>query len=421
MTRRRGRLKILLSEGSSVSARQTLFGLGRRHHIELVDPNPLCQCRFSSLVRRWHRCPVMGKDPAGYIRCVKELLERRRYDVLFPTHDQIYLLTRFRDLLSPRTAIVGPHFDALRQMQSKTQFLRLAEAVDLPVPATRVARSEGELLAECRYPCFVKAAHGTASLGVRLVNSDEELKAALAFFEQVGLWAEGGEVVAQQVAPGCQCVVTVAFQRGRLVAAHCGQILETGIGGGPNHQISVDHPEVVEHMRRLGSHLRWDGPLVLEYFYADHTGPLYIEGNPRIGETVNARLAGIDFCELSVRIALGEEIRPQPKPRIGVRTHNGFINLLADAYNGAGRRQLLRRMWQSWTGKGLYNGSQSELVRLRDDWASIIPAAATSALLLAIPSAAQNLSRGTIANYSLPESAAAAIDQLYANENLHAA
>jgi hypothetical protein len=41
-------LKILFSEGSSLTAREFLSVLGSRGHwIEVVDSNPLCICRFS--------------------------------------------------------------------------------------------------------------------------------------------------------------------------------------------------------------------------------------------------------------------------------------------------------------------------------------------------------------------------------------
>jgi hypothetical protein len=41
-------LKILFSEGSSLTAREFLSVLGPRGHwIEVVDSNPLCICRFS--------------------------------------------------------------------------------------------------------------------------------------------------------------------------------------------------------------------------------------------------------------------------------------------------------------------------------------------------------------------------------------
>ena len=407
------KLKILLSEGSSTSARQTLYGLGRNYVVDIVDPSPWCQCRFSSLVRRWHRCPLMAKDPIGYVAFVAELLRRERLDVLFPTHEQVYLFSRFRDILGPHVGVAIPEFESLRRLQGKADFVRLLDELSLPIPDTCFARSESDLMSQARFPCYVKLAHSTASLGVQLVRTREELREAIHQFKTIGLWSEGAEVLIQHPAPGRQSEVNALFQDGRLVAAAGAEILETGIGGGPSRRVSVWRPAVVEHARRLGAYLNWHGPLSLEYFYDSTTGqPQYIEANPRIGETVNAMLSGVNLCELVVQISLGHHVDAVEPAKTGVKTHSGFIALLAEAYNGANRRQLLKKWWRIRTGKGEYASCQNEMTRPREDWGSLIPAAATLLRVLAFPRSARRLSRNTIHNYSLPASTVSAIGQL---------
>src|SRR4051794_12881577 len=96
------RLKILFTEGSSVSARQAVYDLGGQHTIDVLDPSGLCQCRFSRLVRRWYRCPPYAADPCAYLSFLRERLAAEEYDVLLPLHDEIYLLSRVRDSLAKR-------------------------------------------------------------------------------------------------------------------------------------------------------------------------------------------------------------------------------------------------------------------------------------------------------------------------------
>ena len=98
-SRRGGRPRILLTEGASLSARQTLYPLGGRYEIDVMDPDPFCQCRFSSLVRRFFRSPSFSDEPAEFLRFLLQLNRKRRYDVVLPTHEQGYLLSRFRDAL----------------------------------------------------------------------------------------------------------------------------------------------------------------------------------------------------------------------------------------------------------------------------------------------------------------------------------
>jgi hypothetical protein len=77
-------IHVLMSEGSSLSARESLTGLGRAgFHVEVVDSNPLCLARFSKFCRRLHRAPPFGRDPEGYLEFIIALLTKRRFDSCF--------------------------------------------------------------------------------------------------------------------------------------------------------------------------------------------------------------------------------------------------------------------------------------------------------------------------------------------------
>ena len=134
----------------------------------------------------------------------------------------------------------------------------------------------------------------------------------------------------------------------------------------------------------------------LDYFY-DHSldRPEYIEANPRIGETVNANLCGVNLCEMVVQVSLGNQLKEVAPGEVGVKSHADFIALLAHAYNGANRKQLLLQLHQHWTRQGIFE-FESELTRPREDWGSLIPATAVSMRLLAFPRSARQLSQKTV-------------------------
>lgn len=407
------RTRVLLSEGSSNSARQALYGLGRKYTIDLVDPSPWCQCRFSSLVRKRIACPQVAKDPLAYLKFVASLVDRRDFDVLFPTHEQVYAFSRFRDRFRRSVALAVPDFEVLRRVQSKAEFVQVMKSLDLPLPESWIVRDRNELAKHDDFPCFVKLAHSTASLGVQRVDSPDDLTASINRFEQSGAWREGDEIVLQTIAPGRQAEVSAVFQEGRLVGAACADVLATGIGGGPALRRTAIHPPVLQHIRKFGEELGWHGPVSMEYFYDETTErPYYIESNPRIGESFNALAGGVNLCEATVRIALGEQVDMLPPVKPGVMTHNGFIVMIADAFNGANRRQLWRRLWKHWTRS---DGVESEMTRPRVDLLSLIPATAVILRLLVAPRSAQELAKGTVDNYSLPARAAQIVDDLPAD------
>ena len=75
----------------------------------------------------------------------RRLLAKEQYDVLLPTHEQVYLLSRFRDAFAPQVGVALPEFAAVERLQNKAEFSRLLTEMDLPQPATTVVRTPDEL------------------------------------------------------------------------------------------------------------------------------------------------------------------------------------------------------------------------------------------------------------------------------------
>jgi predicted ATP-grasp superfamily ATP-dependent carboligase len=398
------RLRILLTEGSSLSARQTILALGRAgHHVELCDPNPvMCSGRFSRYVQAVHRCPPASRDPLGYLRFLAELLRERPWDVLFPSHDQVVLLSRFRHLFEGRVGLAVPEFSAIMRLQGKAEFLQTLDELGLPHPPSRIVHHRAALEAVQNLPRYVKVSYSTAGRGTHFVPGRQELLRTIALLEGQSLLDGQHDILVQEPAPGTLGVAQSIFRNGELMAVHCTQARALGVGGSARAREGVDHPEVVEHMRALGRRLGWHGALVIDYLFDPKTGkPSYIDANPRIGETFNALLSGVNFCDLLARIAANEPVSPAAPTRPGVRTHNALMSLLFLGEQAASRWQITREIWQAWRKRGLYEGSEDEMTRLREDPPSAVPFLYIALRLLIRPVVAKKIIGKTVDNYSL--------------------
>lgn len=405
-------MKILLSEGSSLSARHTLYALGQEHVIDVLDPDPLCQTRFSRFVNRFHRCPPYGKDPLAYLERLQQVLANGDYDVLVPTHEQIYVIAKCRERLQRYAALAVPPFETVDLLQSKVSFSRLLQELELPQPPGRIVTSADELANKTQLPCFVKEPYSTAGRGVHLVQSLDELQALAKRLSAAGCFEDGGALLVQMNATGVQCTAQSVFQCGDLVGFHCFEARAIGVGGMSIARVSVRNDAVRDHVSRLGKHLNWHGALFLDFFFDSGNGPQYIEANPRIGETVNAMLSGVNLAELLVQVSLGGKVDPLPLGKEGVRTHSGFMVLMSAAMRGADRRGLLRESW-SWIRRtDLYQTGEDELTRLSDDATSLIPAAAMALQLIARPTRVHRLVDKAVSNYALSEAAVRQIQSL---------
>lgn len=399
-------MRILFSEGSSTSARQSLSALGPLgHEIEICDPDPLCLGRFSRYTQRFHRCPSFTRQPGEYLDFVVQRLRERRFDVLLAVHDQVFLLARYRDDLSRCVGLALPSFEAVEELQSKIRFAQRIERLGLPQPKYSVIEHDDELTSHREFPCYVKREFSTAGQGVWRIESVSAMQNLSRRLGQEEA-PQSRRYLVQQPACGDYCVVQTVFQQGRLAAAHCYTLRARGVGGSAQARQSTWHPEVIQEVARLGTSLAWHGAMHLEYFLDPGTNKHeYLEANPRIGETMNATRSGVNLCETLVQISVGQDVPPLAPSLPGVRTHSLLMSLLGAAERGANRRALGAEIWQAFRHGGVYDSSCEELVRLDDDPLSLVPAVVVGGRLLIRPSSGKEIIERAVDNYSLDEPA----------------
>jgi predicted ATP-grasp superfamily ATP-dependent carboligase len=385
-------LRVLLSEGSSTSAREAVTVLGLAGHIvEVCDPSPVCLGRFSRFVGRFHRCPGLRDDPAGYLAFVEKLLAERAFDVLLPVHEQGFAFARLKGRFETRVGLALPVFESYRTAHSKAGFSRLLDELRLPQPATRIVTSPGELRDAVRCPCVVKTSIGTASRGIWFVRDDRGLARALQDLGANDAFA--GEVLVQDMAAGATEKAQAIFSRGKLLGFHAYRQMAAGAGGGEAIKQSVRRPRVRADIATIGERLGWHGALSVDVIMPEEGSHLFIDCNPRLVEPMSAYLAGLDLVDLLLRVSLGKTPEPVPDSRENVRTHLAMQALLGCAARGGTRREIFRESMRITARRGPYAGCMEELTPVRSDWISAMPLTMTALVLLGNPKLAGTLSK----------------------------
>jgi predicted ATP-grasp superfamily ATP-dependent carboligase len=393
--------KILLSEGSSLSAREAITALGLAgHRVELISADALCLGRFSRFVSRTHRAPASGADPDGYLAAVLDIVKTRAIDVVLPVHEQAYLFAAARRQLPVGLGIALADFETFEQVQSKARLSELLTRLNVPQPATSVVRSAGEFTSPRPCAFLLKAAFGTASTGVWRIGDERQRDALLVRLEQQQAFAEG--LLVQVAVAGTLERTQAVFDRGRLVACHIYRQVAEGPGGGDVLKLSVIRPEVRSIVERIGQAIQWHGALSFDYIRDDASAtPYFIDANPRLVEPMNAWLSGVDLPGALLQVSLGETPPTQPEGRAGVLTRLGLMGLLDAARRRQRRRDILKEIALLACYSGRYRGTREELVPLWTDPCCAIPLAVVVAKLMRAPSATASLSESTVAAYSL--------------------
>jgi predicted ATP-grasp superfamily ATP-dependent carboligase len=386
-------IRVLVSDGSSTSAREavTILGLSG-HHVEVCDPNRYCLARFSRFVRKFHHCPGLRDDPAGFLQFIEQMLATGHFDVLLPIHEQGFLFARARQRLDGHAGLALPQFASYRAVHSKAGFSRLLDQLRLPQPTTHIVSSATQLRDVIRFPAVVKNSVGTASRGVWLVRHDGDLDVALHELGASGAFA--GEVVVQDFVAGTTEKAQAVFCRGRLIGFHGYRQIAAGVGGGEAIKESVSRPELRAAMEAIGARLGWHGALSVDYIWRDDSDtPLLIDCNPRLVEPMSGWLAGVDLVGSLLAVSQNGAPAIAAASRDGVRTHLAMQALLGCAARGGRRRDIVREGWRVFAGRGPYAGSTEELTPLRLDWIGVVPVAISATLLLTMPKLVDSLAR----------------------------
>ncbi|MBV9228504.1 MAG: hypothetical protein JOZ18_04255, partial [Chloroflexi bacterium] len=143
-----------------------------------------------------------------------------------------------------------------------------------------------------------------------------------------------------------------------------------------------------------------------------------IDANPRLVETMNARLSGLNLAEVLVRLSLGEQLAEMLSYRSDVRSHMLMMALLGLAQQGGTRTALLREMWQAGMQQGMYRESHEELTPFRTDLLSFVPVCVLTTQLLINPARGLATASKAVTRYSLSPHAIQVIQQELGKEEI---
>jgi biotin carboxylase len=394
-------MRVLLSDGSGLTARQVATQLSTAGHVvEVLSPDPLALTRFTRHVRRIHRVPKFGSEPFGWLDAAIAVYRAGGFDVLFPTQEQVAVLARaLRRLHEAGVVTAVPPFEALTKVQDKLAARTTLSEIGLPQPDASVVLSAVELAAWRRLPAFVKLPIGTATTGVRYVAEPAEMAAVASAWEAAGLFADGG-VLVQSPVDGQLAMVQAVFCHGALVAFHADVRAREGASGGASHKQSIELPAAREHLVMLGQHLGWHGALSAGAIVTSD-GPVYIDINPRLVEPGNGWRAGVDLVAALLEVATGKVPVVQPPGRAGVATHQLVLAVLGAAQHERTRRAVFAELASASRHRSSYEDSVEELTPLRHDLRAAVPLVAASLATLVSPGTWRWFSSGAVSNYAL--------------------
>ncbi|MHC5215140.1 carboxylate--amine ligase [Enterococcus sp. LJL128] len=387
--------KILMSEGASLTSRETLTVLKKAGVIvDVMGASKWSISRFS----KWRRHYFSGyrvNEPKAFLKEISTRHEQNHYTCLLPTHEEIWLFAWTKNYLKGLPVYTASK-DAFEKVEGKRQFAQLSEQIHFPQPQWCLAENRASW---SEFPCWLKADFSTAGRGVVKIHNPQELEEEMQVFAEKGI--KVSDLMIQKNVSGTYGQVQALFEEGKLIAVHSSQQTGIGPGGSAAARISCDSTEAIQQLNAFGRHTGWNGGITFDFIKNKHQ-LLFIECNPRMVEPGNAAAAGVNFPELLIGLNEKQEFTDQPLRigKAGVKTHSTLALLMGTAEKTESRLEILKIFFSCLFHKGMFKESREVLTPL-NDLPSLLPLMVAFIIFLMNPKVHRKMTAQAVNNYSL--------------------
>ncbi len=337
--------------------------LGRRG-VEVItgDEYAMTTASFSRYSVAEFRYPNPTKEPEAFLDALEEAVIKHKPEdettpyVLTPIHKETFLISRYRERFEPHIRVPVPQIEHIELVHNKGALAVYAMECGLPIPKTWIPKDMADfhlIAGEVELPAFVKLRESASGVGIRKVNTAEELKSTFEEFVKYFKLKEKDYPIIQKAVPGDDYCVTALFDHGKMVAS----MTYRGLRAFPAERGATVMRETVEAeamekaaAELLGS-LGWHGVAQLDFRWegADEAEPQLIEVNPRFfGGLIQSVESGRDYPWLLFQLAAKGRIDPVQDIRTDVRTETPILGFLATLQEIADNEQGMAALSDSW-------------------------------------------------------------------------
>ena len=350
-------MKILIPSCRSPHALAAIRSFAAKgFEVTAADCTRLSPGLYSRGASRRFLYPSATEKPAEFADAMVAELDRGKYDLLFPTFEEIFLFSRIRDRIPASVKHLVPEYGRMMAVHNKASLAGLCAKHEIPTPGTWSPQSREEcerLASEVEYPVVIKLTEGNNSTGLTYADNAAELIAKWTKLTDFFGLQPGGMPLIQKKVPGPLIYSLFLADHGEVVGALIYKPIRMfpDSGGTAFYRESIRHPAAEEFSREFIKALDWHGFIGFDFIDDPQTRvPLLIDVNPRPNPAYNLGLAsGVDFTQMFVDMALGRKPAANPAPKPGVRTKFLFSEMIWFAFQFAPGRGYFKRVKDAMT------------------------------------------------------------------------
>ncbi|MES2675332.1 MAG: ATP-grasp domain-containing protein [Pseudomonadota bacterium] len=308
---------ILVLDAAQRSALAVTRSLGRLPQLEVMTAEAATQALAgcSSFSQQFFTSPSPISAPEDYINWLENLNQHHNFALIVPVTEVTSQLLLMNMARLPKVRLPFASYENVLQLADKGNLMALAQALGIPIPATRLLASSANLAeVALNYPCVIKPClskiftpSGWIATCVKIIHSPADLEKVL----RSEIYLQEYPFMIQEFIPGNGAGIFCLYHHGQPTAffAHR-RLREKPPQGGVSvlsESAKVD-PTLKLYAEKLLAAANWHGVAMVEFRIAPDGIAYLMEVNTRFWGSLQLAIdAGINFPALMIsnELALG--------------------------------------------------------------------------------------------------------------------
>ncbi len=316
---------------------------------------------YSKYVSKRVKLPSLRKHPEKYAQAIINLLKKEPFDYYFPSFEELFLLSSYRDEILSLTNSVIPEKSAAKSLHDKAVLRKTVKLSNCFYPETFIPQSYEDFtknIMNFETPLYIKIRQSRNSTGLRLVNSLLDLRK---MFDDVisrnDLNNRELPIIQRKISGREICYGALA-QNGKVIgeSQHFGIRSIPRSGGTTTSRESCFCNDCSKAAENFIKSIKWNGFISIDFIIENGTGkPYIIDVNPRPSVCVNvAYNGGVDMIPQWMKIADNVEAEKLSQIKTGIRSSTHFADVIWMLYTyikGPESWEERKKMRKQWWGE----------------------------------------------------------------------
>ena len=328
-------MKVLVTDGNNRAALAITRSLGKSgYHVFVAGESKITLAGSSRYCIRSFSYSDPNKRPDQFRSEIIRLVRQNKIDILMPAAEMTTReCMKIKDTIKDQCTVPFHSYESVDLAASKYEVLKLAQMLDIPIPATYYLHTPAGLENALRfcdksgYPIVIKASRSRVTLSRSTSNSSTQYAYNASDLKHIVLGFEEAQypLLIQERVQGDGVGIFSCFNQGEAIAYFSHRrIREKPPSGGVSvlrESFPID-PRLRDYSRRLLEALKWHGVGMVEFKKDNASGDYRLmEINGRFWGSLQLAIdAGVDFPLLLARIAVGLRVEPILHYDLNVRT-----------------------------------------------------------------------------------------------------